>query len=253
MSEHDLLILGANLVLGVLLGSVGGMMGIGGGLIAIPVLSWLYGMDQQLAQGTALVMIAPNVLVGFIRYRQRNPINLRSTASLAVLAMISTWLAARYASGLNPSHLRIGFAVFLLVLAAYFVWQLRPRPEAPPKKSLHPRYMPIMGVLSGVMSGMFSVGGGLVVVPALVSFFRKTQTQAQGIAMALVLPGSLVALFTYSHAGHVAWATGIPLAVGGILSVSWGVALAHRMPERRLRAMFCLVLFLTAIGSLLQH
>ena len=71
----------ANLFLGAVLGSVGAMMGIGGGLIAIPVLAWVYGMDQQLAQGTALVMIVPNVLIGFLRYRQRNHINLRSTAS----------------------------------------------------------------------------------------------------------------------------------------------------------------------------
>lgn len=57
-----------NLGLGLLLGAVGGLLGIGGGLIAIPILAALYGMDQQLAQGTALVMILPNVLVGFWRY-----------------------------------------------------------------------------------------------------------------------------------------------------------------------------------------
>jgi uncharacterized membrane protein YfcA len=243
----------ANLSLGAVLGSVGGMMGIGGGLMAIPVLAWVYGMDQQLAQGTALVMIVPNVLIGFLRYRQRNQIDLRSTAWLAVLAMLSTYIAARYASNLDPSHLRVAFALFLIALATYFSWQLRTRSDAPPRTAVSPRYLPVLGVMSGLMSGEFSVGGGLVVVPALVAFFRMTQTQAQGIAMALVIPAAVVALFTFGQAGHVDWHVGIPLALGGIASVSWGVALAHRIAQRTLRMLFCLVLFGTAVASLLQH
>ena len=63
-----------NLGLGVVLGALGGMLGIGGGLVAIPILGALYGMDQHLAQGTALVMILPNVLTGFWRYHQRTPV-----------------------------------------------------------------------------------------------------------------------------------------------------------------------------------
>jgi uncharacterized membrane protein YfcA len=253
MVSHVVLVFVANLFLGAVLGSVGGMMGIGGGLMAIPVLAWVYGMDQHLAQGTALVMIVPNVLIGFIRYRQRNHIDLKSTAWLAALAMLSTYIAARFASKLDPSHLRVAFALFLIALAAYFSWQLRTRADAPTRPAVSSRYLPVLGGLSGVMSGLFSVGGGLVVVPALVAFFRMTQTQAQGIAMALVIPAALVALFTFSLEGHVGWHVGIPLALGGIASVSWGVALAHRIAQRTLRMMFCLVLLGTAIASLLQH
>lgn len=253
MADHMILVFAANLVLGAVLGSVGGMMGIGGGLIAIPVLAWLYGMDQHLAQGTALVMIVPNVLIGFLRYRQRNHIDLKSTASLAALAMLSTYFAARFASKLDPDHLRIAFALFLIALAGYFSLQLRIRPDTLAQGAVSSRYLPVMGVLSGLMSGVFSVGGGLVVVPALVGWFRMTQTQAQGIAMALVIPGALVALFAFSHAGHVDWHTGIPLALGGVASVSWGVALAHRIAQKTLRMLFCFVLFGTALASLLQH
>jgi uncharacterized membrane protein YfcA len=255
MTEHVVLVFVVNLLLGAALGSVGGLIGIGGGLIAIPVLAWAYGMDQHLAQGTALVMIVPNVLIGFLRYRQRNHIDLRSTASLAALAMLSTYIAARYASQIDPATLRIAFALFLIALSAYFSWQLRTRPAAaaPAPAPAAARYLPALGVLSGLMSGLFSVGGGLVVVPALVSFFGMTQTQAQGIAMALVIPGALVAVFTYGAAGHVDWPIGISLALGGIASVSWGVALAHRIAQRTLRMLFCLILFLAAVASLLQH
>ncbi len=100
------------------------------------------------------------------------------------------------------------------------------------------------------MSGIFTVGGGLVVVPALVTLFGFTQTQAQGIALALVVPGALAALASYAQAGNVDWATGLPLALGGILSVSWGVALAHRLPVSFLRLAFCLVLLGVALTML---
>ena len=79
MTYHVVLTVLANLLLGLGLGAAGGLLGIGGGLIAIPILGALYGMDQHLAQGTALVMIAPNVLIGFWRYHQRHPVHLART------------------------------------------------------------------------------------------------------------------------------------------------------------------------------
>jgi uncharacterized membrane protein YfcA len=83
-------------------------------------------MDQHLAQGTALVMILPNVLVGFVRYRQRNHIDLRATAWLAALTMLSTYIAARYAALIDPFRLRVGFALLLIVLSDYFNGAARP-------------------------------------------------------------------------------------------------------------------------------
>ncbi len=112
--------------------------------------------------------------------------------------------------------------------------------------------MPLVGLLSGAMSGLFTVGGGMVAVPVLVSLFGMRQTRAQGVALALAIPGSVVALFSYAQAGYVNWQVGLPLALGGLLSVSWGVALAHRMPAAWLRLLFCAVLIGTA-ALLLLH
>ena len=67
------------------------------------------------------------------------------------------------------------------------------------------------------------------------------------LALALVVPSALVALLTYAGAGQVQWATGIALAVGGLSTISWGVALAHRLPEARLKQSFAAMLLLTAL------
>ncbi|WP_333700236.1 TSUP family transporter, partial [Rivihabitans pingtungensis] len=73
------------LALGAVVGFLGGLLGIGGGILAIPVLALLFGMDQAMAQGTALVMIAPNVVLAFWRYSQHHPIALRRTLTLGAV------------------------------------------------------------------------------------------------------------------------------------------------------------------------
>jgi uncharacterized membrane protein YfcA len=250
---HPLLLPAFNFALGALLGVAGGLLGIGGGLIAIPVLGYLYGMDQHLAQGTALIMIAPNVMVGFYRYHQKHRIELRQVAVAALCAMASTYAAARLATGISASVLHMAFAIFLVALALYF--GIPSQARAPQTSSAAhppaPRWaLPLLGIGSGLMSGIFTVGGGLVVVPALVGFLRMAQTRAQGVAMALVAPGALVALLAYAQGGHVAWGTGLPMALGGVLTVSWGVHLAHKLPAKRLRMLFCVVLLGTAAAML---
>jgi uncharacterized membrane protein YfcA len=246
------LALAINLGLGVLLGAVGGLLGIGGGLIAIPILGALYGMDQHMAQGTALVMILPNVLIGFWRYHQRTPVDFKALTWMILLSIGSAALAAHFASRIGSDQLRSAFAVFLIALAAYFIWQLRARPSMTPQALWPVRFTPLVGIVSGVFSGLFTIGGGLVSVPALVSLFGMRQTQAQGIALALVIPASVTALFSYAQAGNVDWHVGIPLALGGLVSVSWGVALAYRLPAVKLRLCFCAVLVGTAIVMLVR-
>lgn len=247
-----------NFFLGAGLGVAGGLLGIGGGLIAIPILTYLYGMDQHLAQGTALVMIAPNVLIGFLRYRQKNNIELRSVAPMILFATLAAYAAARFVTGIGARSLQVTFALFLVALAIYFGWQFNSTKQLHTGKdtasgtpvAMPASALPLLGIVSGGMSGIFTVGGGLVVVPALVSFFGMAQTRAQGMALALVVPGALIALVTYAHAGYVSWGIGIPLALGGMMSISWGVALAHRFSPARLRISFCAVLLLTALMML---
>ncbi|MDR6393813.1 sulfite exporter TauE/SafE family protein [Herbaspirillum seropedicae] len=237
-----------NFLLGGLLGAMGGLFGIGGGLIAIPVLGYLYGMDQQLAQGTSLVMIVPNVVIAFWRYKQRNKIEWSTAAMMCAPAVVATYFSARLATAIDARSLHFCFAVFMAVLALYYLWTLlRRAPAVVRPVVLGRRWIPFVGLSAGASAGFFSVGGAIVAVPLLTAFFGMTQTAAQGLGLAMVTPGTLVALWTYAHAGHVDWAVGIPMALGGVLSISWGVALAHHLPERRLRILFCGALLLLSV------
>jgi uncharacterized membrane protein YfcA len=242
-----------NFVLGGVLGVMGGLFGIGGGLIAIPVLGYLYGMDQQLAQGTSLVMIVPNVAIAFWRYKQRNKIEWSSALMMCVPAIVTTYFSARLATSIDAHLLHFCFAAFMGVLALYYLWTLlRKKPATDSSIVLPRKYMVGVGMSAGASAGFFSVGGAIVAVPMLTAFFGATQTAAQGLGLAMVTPGTLVALWTYASAGHVNWTVGIPMAIGGVLSISWGVALAHHLPERRLRILFCGALLILSVWMMIN-
>ncbi|RQO68152.1 hypothetical protein DBR44_15810 [Aquitalea sp. FJL05] len=234
------------LALGGLLGGIGGLLGIGGGILAIPVLVMLYGMNQALAQGTALVMMTPNVLIGFWRYRQRNPFPLRTAMLIGLCSVISTYPAARLAVDMDAGLLKQCFAAFLLLLAAYFLLDSRLR-QVSGRPAWPEVMLPLVGVVGGLFAGLFSVGAGIVAAPILVKGFGKKQAVAQGLALALVVPGAVVALWTYGRAGHIDWQLGLPMALGGVCTVSQGVAWAHRLPESRLKQLFALMLITTAL------
>ena len=239
------------LPLGAALGFFGGLFGIGGGIIAIPMLVLAFGMTQPLAQGTALVMMVPNLLIGFWRYCQRHRLAPGAMIGIGLSSTLTTWLIAGFANRLDPGVLRIVFSVFLALLGLNLLWR-RERPAADAGSLPGPAALAGVGVLGGCSMGLLGIGGGLLATP-LLSALGVRQVVAQSLSLALVTPSSLAALSVYAGAGRVDWHLGLPMALGGLLTVSPGVALAHRLPERRMRLAFAVMLVLAsawlALGS----
>lgn len=248
----SLLLIALCLGAGCLIGFMGGLLGIGGGMIAIPALVLLMGMSQQLAQGTALIMVLPTIMMAVRKYNQQTRIDRRVALAGAGGAVVFTWVGARLALGIDSGVLRLSFAVFLFFIALFYAWQTwrAGRAKRAPKAGgnapvFTPRRATALGVLCGTLGGFFGVGGAVLAVPIITTVFRLPQTTAQALALCMVIPGSAVALVTYSWAGQADWLVGLPLAAGSLLFVPIGVRLAYRLPERKLRASFAAMLFAT--------
>lgn len=235
------------LLLGAVMGTLGGVFGIGGGLIAIPALVLIFGMDQQLAQGTTLVMVVPNVLLALWRYHERTRILLRHAVPLAAGGFVFAWVGSMIAVGLDAHAMRIGFAVFMVLLAVFNYSQMYMRKPPPSAELRHPwPWLIVLGSGSGVLGGFFGLGASVLATPILSSVFGTTQVVAQSLSLALAVPSTGVTLLTYAIHDHVNWHIGIPMALGGLLSISWGVKVAHSLPEKQLRTWFCLFLVFCA-------
>jgi uncharacterized membrane protein YfcA len=234
--------------LGAAFGGFGGLFGVGGGIIAIPMLVLLFNMDQQAAQGTALVMMFPNVVRGFWKYRRHNSIDLRMAAMLAGSAAFSTYFASQIANIVSTSALRVAFGTFLAGVAVYLVYKERSRATALCRsEALGWSSSWLVGLTGGALSGMFGVGGATLAPPALTTFFGLNQTAAQGLALAMIAPGTLISLAVYARAGAVDWNIGIAMAIGGLLAVPVGVAAAHKMDHGTLRLLFSGFIMLSAV------
>ena len=244
--------------LGAAIGFVGAVVGIGGGLIAIPMLALVFSMPQQLAQGTGLLMIATNVLLTLRNYHKRSPIDFKSVAVGVAANVIVTHLAALVAQDMDPALLRNLFAVFLGSVATFYIWQTL-RGKQKPAASASTKRKPVgvaqfvtLGAISGAIGGMFGVGGSLILVPVMTVMYGVKQTSAQAMALAMILPGTMVALITYSWHGNTDWLVGICLSLGGMLMIRHGVKLAFYLPERTLKLIFAGVLYLTVALLLLK-
>src|ERR1700739_600264 len=118
-------------------GLLGGLFGVGGGFLVIPLLGFFYGMDQQTAQGTALIMVVPNVLWAFSRYQRRFSVDLRMAAAIAGAALSGAYPTAHLGPALDPHVLRLSCAVFLATTAgavAYGTWRGSARGERGPRR-----------------------------------------------------------------------------------------------------------------------
>lgn len=219
-------------------GLMGGVFGVSGGTIAISTLS-LLGTPQQLAQGTSMVMQLPNLLFGAWHYTRRGKLDVRASLMLSAAALPCTYAGAFTATHLGSRDLRIAFSVFFIFIGSFALWNALRKKMQLASLPLRWYYLVLLGALGGLATGMFGIGGPALATPSLVAFFGVSQTVAQGMALYLSGPATVLSLIAYTRAHDVDWGAGIVLAIGGALLVGSGVALAHRLPERTLRLMFC--------------
>ena len=236
------------LILGGLLGFAGGLLGIGGGIVAVPLLRYAFSMDQMTAQGTALVMMVPNLLVACWQYARNERPAYADMLGIALGGTVATWASAGIARSLNQSVLGTLFAVFLVGLSVRSLFF--PANRFAPMKPLNHKLIPVVGMFGGASMGLLGVGGGLLAVPLLSSRFGVGQRTAQALGLALVAPSAAIALWRYAAVGSVAWLPGGCMAVAAVAAVSPGVAIAQRMGERRLRRLFAVTVGLCALVML---
>lgn len=111
----------------------------------------------------------------------------------------------------------------------------------------------LLGILAGVLSGMFGIGGGVVIVPALVIFFGLTQQTAQGTTLAMLsIPVSIVAALNYTKAGMIDWKVAIILAAGFIVGGFFGSKIAVGVDGAVMKKLFAVLMIVLAIKMLVE-
>ncbi len=236
-----------SLVVGLVAGAFGGLIGLGGGVIMIPLLVGWGRLRQQEAHGTSLVALVFTGLVGAATYALRGRVDVVGAALLAAPAVLSARLGARHAHALPEWKLKRAFGWFQLVLTALLL--ARPwlgAPAEPLELAARAAVLLPVGLIVGFLSGMMGVGGGNMMVPAMVLLAGFPQVLAQGTSLLAMVPAGTVGAHAHWQLGNVARRL-LPGLVPGIVAGAFlGSSVANRLPEEALRVAFAVILVYSA-------
>lgn len=107
-----------------------------------------------------------------------------------------------------------------------------------------------IGAGAGLLSGLFGVGGGIILVPAMVLLIGFGQHRAQATSLAAIVPSAAVGAFIFGRADSVDLLAAAVLVVGSLLGVQAGARVMHRMSDQRLTRVFAIFLLVVALGMI---
>ncbi len=244
------------LALGAAVGLIMALTGAGGGILAVPLLVFGLHVPLQQAAPTALVAVGSAAALAAVLGLREGIVRYRAAALMGVCGMASApvgvWLAAR----LPAMPLLLGFAGLLLIVA----WRsLRARPGHDAARSAHLpcRIDPAQGRLrwtgrcagslgatgfvSGLLSGLFGVGGGFVIIPALQRFSNLDLRSIQATSLTVIALVSASGATAAYLAAALPWGLALPFLVGAMLALLGGRRLARRLPPGHLHRVFGLL------------
>ncbi|MFE1664322.1 sulfite exporter TauE/SafE family protein [Microbacterium sp. P02] len=188
---------------GLLAGLMSGLFGVGGGTVIVPLLVFVLRFDQRLAAGTSLAAIVPTASVGVISYAVHGSVAwipaLILAAGAVIGAQIGTWLLPK----LSLIALRWSFVAFLVVVIVSLFLVIPSRESVLELTALSIIGLVVLGLITGVLAGLLGVGGGIVVVPALILLFGVSDLIAKGTSLLMMIPTAVSGTIGNLRRGNV--------------------------------------------------
>ena len=240
-----------SLITGLLAGFFGGLLGIGGGVVMIPMMVGILKTSQRQAHGTSLAALVFIGLAGSISYGLKGSIDLPASILLASTATITAYAGARYSNSLPEWKLKRFFGFFLIFVAATLI--LKPYITETVfvlSGTAKVLVLLLVGLITGVLAGIMGVGGGSVMIPAAVIFLGFDQHTAQGSSLLTMVPMGIMGAWTHYRLGNVKMNILGSLIAGVFAGAYLGSSTAHLLDEALLRFIFGIVLLWTGIRSI---
>lgn len=228
-------------------GAFGGLVGLGGGVVAVPLMVSFLKLSQHKAIATSLVMVVFTGLTGALTYATQGSVDWLAALLIFPTAMVTANLGARYANALPEWKLKRVFGWYLVVIALSLILKpYIPHVEEPLQGWVRVIPLVLTGMAAGFASGLMGVGGGTIIVPIMVLLMGLEQHTAQGTSLLAMVPSAIVGSITHYRYGNVDQPTLPGLIVGILIGAFVSSLVANHMPEFWLRMVFAIVLIWTA-------
>jgi uncharacterized protein len=241
-------------VLAALVGLSLGLMGGGGSILTVPIFVYVLGYDPKLAIAMSLPVVGVTSLVGAIGHWRAGNVQLRAAGLFGVIAMVGAYGGAKL-GGLLNGQVQLSILALVMLVAAAMMFRSAgrtPVADSEPAGRDMPVHLLVPVALSvGVLTGLIGIGGGFLVVPALVILARTPMKQAVGTSLLVIAMNSVSGFAGYLGQVEVPWsfmAGFTAVAVAGILA---GTYLVRFVSQRALKQAFAA--FLIVMGSFILY
>jgi uncharacterized protein len=258
------------LALGIIVGILLGMLGGGGSILAIPIFVYIFGLDPKLAIATSLVVVGATSLFGSISHFRAGNVDLRTALLFIVGSSAGAFAAANWLSGFLSGRTQLILFALVMLAASFFMFRGRrdtETSEAPRQLTSGIIALTIaQGIGVGIVTGLVGVGGGFMIVPALVLLAHIPMRRAVGTSLLVIALNSAAGFAGYISKPEIGMAIAethvgsfelVPLLViFTIITIAGtfiGTALCKRISHKGLRRGFAVFLIVMGAFILVQN
>ena len=236
--------------IGLLLGTLLGLTGAGGSLVALPLLLSLH-LPLRDAIGVSLGAVGLSALIGAIGRWRSGDVHVTPVLLVSASGLPGSWIGQQLGQWISEFWLVLGFCV-LVLWSAWRMWSSASLPEAAEKRPLNRGMLVFIGLLVGILSGLMGVGGGFLIVPALLWFSPLSMLAATATSMAVIALVSGAGFLMYFTVAQPPMQLLIGLTIGGACGVLIGNKLATRLGGPILQRIFAIMLLSVSLSLAAQ-
>lgn len=237
-------------LIGLALGTLGG----GGSILTVPVFVYVLGFDPKLAITMSLPVVGVAALAGVLTHWRAGNVRLQTAVLFGSVAMIGSYTGARASTLLTGrTQLLILGAAMVAAAGAMLRNAASEDRHAEHDGSPHRTLLLTVGFAVGVLTGLIGIGGGFLIVPALVVLGRVPMKQAVGTSLLVIALNATSGYLGHHGQAQVPWAFVARFAGVAILGILAGTALVHHISTRQLKRAFALLLVVIGVLVLWQN
>lgn len=240
---------------GSIIGFVLGLIGSGGSVLAVPLLLYVVGMSSpHMAIGTSAFAVAVNAATGLVNHSFKGHVKWRCGLTFTAAGIIGSFVGSSVGKQMDGNILLIIFSIVMVIIATLMLADKKVKENAGIKltfanaRILLPKLIGF-GFAVGLAAGFFGIGGGFLIVPALVYALELPMIYAIGSSLVAVTAFGLTTSINYSFSGFVDWNIAFYFIIGGVIGGIFGAIAASKLAAQKgiLTKIFAVTLIIMAI------
>lgn len=232
-------------------GTLGSMLGVGGGIIMVPALAFL-GLPPAQVAGTSLFAVASTSVSSTVAYSRKKRIAYRLGLEMAAAAIPGAIVGVLVSSRISAPDFKLYFGILLMAVGFYVAFRnsiLKEKKDEKGDKVSPALHVAVFAITfgAGVISSLFGVGGGVIFVPVMLLIHRMTMHTAAPTSQLTLMLTSIAGLFTHAALGHIDYLYAIALSAGAVAGAQMGARWSGSVKGTVLQRALAVVLVAMAV------